>query len=56
MDYFSRMRMQQACLLLTKGTDQVREIAQKVGYEDQYYFSRAFKKYVGMSPLQFRKR
>lgn len=54
MDYFARMRMQQACQLLTKGTDQIQEIARKVGYEDQYYFSRAFTKYIGMSPRQFR--
>ncbi len=31
------------------------EISQKLGYERLSYFDRVFKKYVGMSPLQYRK-
>lgn len=55
-DYFNRMRIQKACQLLTKNDRRVQDIAREVGYEDQYYFSRTFKRYLGMSPLQFRKR
>lgn len=33
----------------------VQEIAWKLGYEDQYYFSRMFKKVAGLSPRQYRK-
>ena len=31
------------------------EIAALVGYNDEYYFSRCFKKQFGLSPLQMRK-
>ena len=31
------------------------EISQRLGYERLSYFDRVFKKYVGMSPLQYRK-
>jgi AraC-like DNA-binding protein len=32
----------------------IQEIAWKLGYEDQYYFSRMFKKVAGLSPRQYR--
>ena len=30
------------------------DISKKVGYEDSQYFFRVFKKYLGMTPLQYR--
>ncbi|MDO8686272.1 MAG: AraC family transcriptional regulator [Clostridiales bacterium] len=30
------------------------EIAEKVGYEDPHYFSKAFKKYTGVHPKMYR--
>lgn len=33
----------------------VKEIADELGYEDEYYFSRLFKQVTGVSPAQFRK-
>jgi len=32
----------------------VKEIAAKLGFDDEHYFSRYFKKYVGISPTSFR--
>jgi AraC-like DNA-binding protein len=32
----------------------VKDIALSYGIEDQYYFSRLFKKIMGMSPVQYR--
>jgi YesN/AraC family two-component response regulator len=32
----------------------VRQIGEAVGYPEQGYFSRIFKKYVGVSPLEYR--
>lgn len=55
MDYFIRYRMQRACALLKFDSRSVQEIAYEVGYEDPYYFSRLFKKVIGVSPLHFRK-
>lgn len=34
----------------------VRDAAEAAGYEDEFYFSRIFKKYTGASPRDFRKR
>jgi AraC-like DNA-binding protein len=34
---------------------QVKQIAWQLGYEDQYYFSRMFKKQTGVSPRAYRK-
>lgn len=53
-DFFINLKMQEACKLL-KSTDMyVWEIANKFGYEDQYYFSRIFKKKVGISPKEYK--
>ena len=32
----------------------VREISFELGYDDPYYFSRLFKKVMGISPMQYR--
>ena len=32
----------------------IKEIAQELDFEDEFYFSRYFKKEVGLSPKQFR--
>ena len=41
---------------LFKNTDKtIKEIAWELGYEDQYYFSRMFKRQTGHSPRQYRK-
>lgn len=49
------MRMEKATRLLA-GTDlPIHEIAGRVGYVSQHYFSTAFKKMFGVSPNQYRK-
>jgi len=49
------MRMEQATRLLS-GTDlAIHDIAEKVGYVSQHYFSTAFRKMFGISPNQYRK-
>ncbi len=55
MEHLNRLRVQRACDLLRNTDESVRQIAEKVGYPDPYYFSRAFKKIAGCSPLAFRK-
>ncbi len=44
------MRMEKAKLLLETEQFSVREIAEKVGFEDSSYFGRVYKKYFGVSP------
>ncbi|MFV0364560.1 MAG: helix-turn-helix domain-containing protein [Suipraeoptans sp.] len=53
-DFFINLKMQEACKQL-KATDKyVVEISQNLGYDDPYYFSRIFKKVVGVSPKEYR--
>ena len=51
----TKKRMEEAKLLLADPSKKMAEIASQVGYEDPYYFSHCFKKYFGMSPLEYRK-
>lgn len=55
-EYLIDYRIQRAQELLRSPELQysVMAIANKVGYEDPHYFSRIFKKKVGVSPVQFR--
>jgi transcriptional regulator GlxA family with amidase domain len=53
-DYFIHIKMQKACQLLFSNADKIRDIAANLGYDDPYYFSRIFKKYIGASPEQYR--
>lgn len=54
MDFFINLKMREACRMLRSSDLYVYEIAQKLGYKDQYYFSRLFKKVVGMSPKEYK--
>jgi AraC family transcriptional regulator, arabinose operon regulatory protein len=53
--HFLKLKVDYAAslILLTKLT--MKEIALQVGIEDQFYFSRLFKRHLGMSPLTFRR-
>lgn len=53
-DYFIHLKMQHACMLLILSRKTIREIGFEIGYNDPYYFSRIFKKVMGMSPNQYR--
>lgn len=53
-DYFIRLKIQKACELLDTSEAKVGEISRYLGYQDQYYFSRIFKKIIGVSPQQYR--
>jgi AraC-like DNA-binding protein len=55
MQYLASWRMQLAANDLRGTTDSVATIADRVGYESEAAFSRAFKKAVGMSPSQWRR-
>jgi AraC-like DNA-binding protein len=53
-DYYIHLKLQKACLLLYSSDIKVKEVAASLGYEDPYYFSRLFKKYMNLSPDQYR--
>lgn len=52
--HFIHMKMERACYLLDSGQQPVSEIAERLGYTDAQYFSRLFKKVVGLSPSDYR--
>lgn len=54
-DYYNQLKIQKACSLLQFSEMHVKEIAEYLGYYDQFHFSKAFKKEMGMSPLEYRK-
>jgi YesN/AraC family two-component response regulator len=48
--------MEKAKELLVKEELSVKEIANSVGYQDAYHFSKLFKKYTGNSPSDYIKK
>lgn len=54
MDYFIQLKIQYACQLLDYSNLRVYEIANAIGYEDTYYFSRIFRKVMGVSPAIYK--
>ncbi len=53
--YLDQVRINRAKELLLQGDLKVYEIAQVVGYKHMDYFHSKFKKYVGLSPLEYKK-
>ncbi|WP_122642204.1 AraC family transcriptional regulator [Luxibacter massiliensis] len=53
--YIQSLRISNAQTLLETTNYNVSEIAQILGYDDPFYFSRVFKKQSGLSPTEFRR-
>ncbi|MBO5270967.1 MAG: helix-turn-helix transcriptional regulator, partial [Clostridia bacterium] len=53
-EYRTRMRISAAKSMLRNSSLSIREIAMQIGYSDPYYFSRCFRRSVGVSPLTYR--
>ena len=54
LEYKTELRIECAKTLLADGECQVGEIAVMLGFESIYYFSRVFKKSVGISPTEYK--
>lgn len=52
--YFLQLKLNKAKDLLMSTSLSVKEIAMLTGFESQFYFSKFFKKRMGMSPIQLR--
>jgi AraC-like DNA-binding protein len=52
--YLNRLRVEKAAGLLTEGKAALNEIAEACGFEDQSWFSKIFKNYMGISPGRYR--
>lgn len=55
-DYLNKYRIAQAKRLMDRTDLMIYEIAFQVGFNDQHYFSKTFKKYEDLSPSEYRAR
>jgi AraC-like DNA-binding protein len=55
LNYFNLLKIQQACFLIDTTEMTFRQICYKIGIEDVYYFSRLFRKIMGVSPRIYKK-
>ena len=55
-NYLIKIRLNRAKLLLQNQNITVKEVAESVGYQDAYHFSKLFKKHYGISPSEVQKK
>jgi len=55
-DYITNVRLERAQYLLKQPAMKIYEVANQVGYQDTYYFTKIFKKMVGVNPIEYRER
>lgn len=55
MNYLTGLRMEKAKSLLSHSDKAVLEVSRMLGYEDDNYFGKVFRKFTGESPTQYRK-
>jgi len=53
-DHLTRVRMQKAAEMLATRALTVREVAHRVGYRQPAQFAKAFRRYQGVAPSDFR--
>lgn len=53
--HFIHLKMQRACYLLDLTQQPITKVSHSLGYEDPYYFSRLFKRVIGVPPREYRK-
>ena len=51
--FFNKIKVDKAKELIIEGDKKIKEVAQILGFTDEFYFSRIFKKIEGISPLEF---
>jgi len=52
--YFSELKIQKSCQYLYFSDLNIKEICAEIGFLDQYYFSRLFKKVMGIAPAIYK--
>lgn len=53
-DYINQRRVREAQRLISETSMHIYEVAFKVGFSDQNYFSKTFKRYTGRTPREYR--
>ncbi|ATH93549.1 AraC family transcriptional regulator [Bacillus glycinifermentans] len=55
-EFMTETRMIKAKQMMARASYKLREIASQTGYQDEFYFSRTFKKHTGLSPSAYMKK
>ncbi len=55
-DYLTELRIEKACKLLLETNLRIVDISSEVGFEDQSYFNKVFKKSKNLTPREFRQK
>lgn len=53
--YLSRLVLDRACRMLLSGDDSIAAVAEKLGFSDQFYFTKYFRRQMSMTPSAYRK-
>jgi len=56
LNYFNRLKIEDACGMLETTDIRINQLCYKVGIDDPYYFSRLFTRLMGCSPESYRKK
>lgn len=54
-DYLTNIRIKKAMYIMEDPTIKIYDVAELVGYSNQHYFCRAFKRVVGFSPTEYKR-
>ena len=54
-DYLTNIRIKKAMYIMEDPTIKIYDVAELVGYSNQHYFCRAFKRAVGFSPTEYKR-
>ena len=54
-DYLTKIRIKKAMYIMEDPAVKIYDVAELVGYSNQHYFCRAFKKVVGVSPTEYKR-
>lgn len=55
-NYLNEIRIRKVCLLLQETDNKLLDLAYRCGYENMSFFHRQFKKYLSMTPMEYRKK
>ena len=55
MDFVNETKMRRACQLISEGNHRIYEISYMLGFENAYYFTRVFRRHIGMTPTEYQR-
>lgn len=55
-NYYNQLKIQQAATYLQRTNIQIKEVASLLQFYDEFYFSKVFKRYMGITPSKFKKK